>query len=53
MQLAIRYDDVIHRKLKIIAAYKNMSLNSLILDIFNKQIAEWEKEHGEIKFPAE
>ena len=53
MQLAIRYDDVIHRKLKIIAAYRNISLNSLMLDIFNRQIAEWEKEHGEIKVPRE
>ena len=53
MQLAIRYDDVTHRKLKVIAAYKNMSLNGLMLNIFAKTVNEWEQEHGEIKFPME
>ena len=51
MQLAIRYDENIHRKLKVIAAYKNKSLNALMLDLFDKAIKEWEKENGEIKLP--
>lgn len=51
MQLAIRYDENIHRKLKIIAAYKNKSLNGLMLDLFDKAIKDWEAENGEIKLP--
>ena len=49
--LGIRYDDTVHRKLKIIAAYKSKSLNRLMNDMFNREIADWEREHGEIKIP--
>ena len=51
MNLAIRYDDTVHRKLKIIAAFKDISLNKLIMKMFDKTIADWEREHGEIKIP--
>ena len=51
MQLSIRYDDDIHRKLKVIAAYCEKSLNSLIQDMFNREVSEWEKKHGVIEFP--
>ena len=53
MPLTIRYDETVHRKLKIIAAYKNESLNKLLLNSFDKTIADWEREHGEIKIPEE
>ena len=43
--LGIRYDDTVHRKLKIIAAYKSKSLNRLMNDMFNREIADWEREH--------
>ena len=51
MQLGIRYDDTVHRKLKVIAAYKGESLNKLIMSLFDECILDWEREHGEIKFP--
>ena len=51
MQLSIRYDDEIHRKLKVIAAYREKSLNMLIADMFSREVSNWEREHGEIKFP--
>lgn len=51
MQLSIRYDDDIHRKLKVIAAYCEKSLNSLIQDIFTREVNDWEKAHGVIEFP--
>lgn len=51
MNLTIRYDDTVHRKLKIIAAYQDVSLNKLIMNSFDKTIADWEREHGEIKIP--
>ena len=53
MQLSIRYDDDIHRKLKVIAAYKEKSLNALLSDIFKDAILSWEQKHGVIKFPEE
>jgi predicted HicB family RNase H-like nuclease len=49
--LGIRYDELIHKKLKIIAAYKSKSLNRLMNDMFNREISDWEREHGEIKIP--
>ena len=51
MQLSIRYDDNIHRKLKVIAAYREKSLNSLIQDMFKREVTDWEKAHGAIEFP--
>ena len=53
MNLTIRYDDTVHRKLKIIAAYKKKSLSKLMNDMFNREISDWEREHGEIKIPEE
>ncbi len=53
MQLGIRYDDTVHRKLKVIAAYKGISLNKLIMMLFDNEITSWEQEHGAIKFPEE
>ena len=51
MQLSIRYDDDIHRKLKVIAAYKEKSLNALIQGMFRREVDAWEGEHGPIEFP--
>lgn len=49
--LGIRYDENIHKKLRVIAAYKGKSLNKLMNDMFNREISDWEHEHGEIKLP--
>ena len=51
MPLTIRYDERMHRKMKIIAAFENESLSKLLLESFAKTIADWEREHGEIKLP--
>lgn len=51
--LTIRYDETTHRKLKIIAAYMNESLNRFLLSSFDKIIADWEREHGKIEFPEQ
>ena len=44
--LTIRYDDEMHRKLKIIAAYQDISLNALIQKSFDEVIRSWETAHG-------
>lgn len=51
MRVGILCDDDIHGKMKIISAYKRKSLNTITVDFYKEVIAEWEKEHGEIKFP--
>ena len=53
MNLAIRYDDIVHKKLKIIAAFQDISLNKLMMKVFDKTIADWEREHGEIEIPEQ
>ena len=52
MRLSIRYDDLIHRKLKVIAAYEGISLNKLITKSFENTITEWESSHSVIEIPV-
>ena len=49
--LTLRYDELLHRKLKVVAVYRDKSLNSLIADILAKSVSDWEREHGKIEFP--
>ena len=51
MRVGILCDDDIHGKMKIISAYKRKSLNTITVDFYKEVISDWEKEHGEIKFP--
>jgi hypothetical protein len=44
--LTIRYDDEIHRKLKIIAATKGVSLNALFQGLLRREVDRWEAQHG-------
>ena len=49
ISFSVRFDETTHRKLKIIAAYENKSINSLILDVLNAKIETWQEQNGEIK----
>lgn len=49
--LTIRYDDEVHRKLKVIAAYQGISLNALMMKTFDDVIKRWEAEHGVVRLP--
>ena len=51
MLFTIRIKDTVRRKLKIIAGYKDSSINAEIQKMIDDKIAEWEKEHGEIQLP--
>lgn len=42
----IRFDDDIHQKMKVIAAYHKKSLNALMIDMFRQKVSDWEQEHG-------
>ena len=47
----IRFDDMLHRKLKVIASLHGDSLNRYMMKMFTKAILDWEKAHGEIEIP--
>ena len=47
----IRLDEVLHRKLKVIAALHGDSLNKYLLKVFADKIEEWERTHGVIEIP--
>lgn len=49
--LTIRYDDTVHRKLKVIAAYRGISLNALMMELFDSCITEWESQNGPVRLP--
>ena len=48
---SIRISDTARRKLRIIASYKDTSINAIIQELLDKEISEWEQAHGEIKIP--
>ncbi len=47
----LRFDDMQHRKLKVIAALHGDSLSAYLQKMFDKEIEEWESKHGAIKIP--
>ena len=47
----IRFEDDIHQKMKVIAAYHKKSLNAFMMEMFRQKITDWEKAHGAIEFP--
>lgn len=49
ISFSVRFDETTHRKLKVIAAYENKSINALILDVINAKIKTWQEQNGEIK----
>lgn len=50
---SVRFDENVHRKLKVIAAYHEKSLNTFMNDSLAEVVQNWEREHGEIKFPKQ
>lgn len=47
----LRFDDIQHRKLKVIAALHGDSLSAYLQKMFDKEITEWERTHGAIEIP--
>ncbi len=44
--LSIRLEDALHKKLRMIAAYEETSMNSIIDKALKVEIANWEVAHG-------
>lgn len=47
--LGITIDNELHEKLRYVAKYEERSINGQILYLARRCIADFEKEHGEIK----
>jgi predicted HicB family RNase H-like nuclease len=52
-QLTVRLPEDIHTKLRVIAAYKNQSINSMLISALRDVVAQWEQKHGTLVIPEE
>lgn len=50
---SIRIPDELHAKLRIMAAFKNDSLNTVANEAIELLVASWEREHGPLPPPPE
>lgn len=47
----IRLDDMLHRKMKVIASLHGDSLNKYMMKMFRREIEGYEERHGVIQIP--
>jgi plasmid stability protein len=52
-QLYVRLPDVLHSKLRVIAALKGESLNATMLAASAQYVEVWEQKNGELPKPPE
>ena len=52
VQLTVRLPDDLHTKIKVIAAYEDISINAMVVESFQKRIELWEKENGKLPEPS-
>jgi predicted HicB family RNase H-like nuclease len=52
-QLTVRLPEDVHTKLRVIAAYKNQSINSMLIVALKGVIAQWEQKYGTLVIPEE
>jgi predicted HicB family RNase H-like nuclease len=52
-QLTVRLPEDIHTKLRVIAAYKNQSINSMLIAALRDVVAQWEEKYGTLVIPEE
>jgi predicted HicB family RNase H-like nuclease len=52
-QLTVRLPEEIHTKLRVIAAYKNQSINAMLVAALQDVVAQWEQKHGTVVIPEE
>ncbi|WP_419573870.1 toxin-antitoxin system HicB family antitoxin [Pyramidobacter piscolens] len=50
-QLTLRLPDPIHTKLRVLAAFKNVSQNDLIIEAVREKVDLWERKHGALPLP--
>jgi predicted HicB family RNase H-like nuclease len=52
-QLTLRIQDQLHTKLRVLAAFKNVSQNDLVNLAVKELIDRWEEKHGNLPNPPE
>jgi len=52
-QLTLRIQDKLHTKLRVLAAFKNVSQNDLVNLAIKELIDRWEEKHGNLPNPPE
>ena len=53
IQFSIRVEDPIHVKLRIMAAFKDVSMNALVVEALVEKIKNWEDQFGPLPLPPE
>ena len=52
-QITLRLPDGLHTKVRVLAAFKNVSQNDLLLEAAQGLIDHWEQKHGALPLPPE
>jgi predicted HicB family RNase H-like nuclease len=53
IQFSIRLEDEIHAKLRVLSAFQNKSLNSVVTDAMKAHLDHWEQKHGPLPLPPQ
>jgi predicted HicB family RNase H-like nuclease len=51
--LTVRYGDELHTKLRVLAAFRDVSLNALVVEAMEEKVAQWEAKYGPLPLPPE
>jgi len=52
-QLTLRLPDETHTKMRILAAFKNISQNDIVIEAVQTLLSQWEQKHGPLPTPPE
>ena len=52
-QITLRLPDDIHTKVRVLAAFKNVSQNDLLIQAAQGLVSSWEEKHGSLPLPPE
>ena len=53
VSFSIRVPEDVHSKLRVMAAFRNVSVNSVINDALEVLIDQWEQKYGPLPLPPE
>lgn len=51
VQFSIRVEDELHAKLRVLAAFKDESLNAVVNEGLRLVVDRWEQQHGTLPLP--
>jgi predicted HicB family RNase H-like nuclease len=52
-QITLRLPDETHTRMRVLAAFKNISQNDLMIEAVQSLLAQWEQKHGALPLPPE